>query len=190
VRLEGITLSRLRDGHRRGLVGIRQLRVPQAAQFPAQPDCRAAYAARVSLRARKLSRSAAVDRLETGRDDQQSESGEEDQGMRRMAAAAAVAVIGPLAGASGALAHPHAAEHAHGDAGQLIANGQNHPAFINGESCETFTHLPGYGPAWYGLETAHHGPDAGDPGRGDGCYQIEGRLSPLDPASDRNPGIE
>jgi hypothetical protein len=57
--------------------------------------------------------------------------------------------------AGGALAHPHAAEHAHG-----------------------------------GLETAHHGPDAGDPGRGDGCYQIEGRLSPLDPASDRNPGIE
>ena len=109
--------------------------------------------------------------------------------MRRMAAAAAVAVIGPLAGASGALAHPHAAEHAHGDAGQLIANGQNHPAFINGESCETFTHLPGYGPAWYGLETAHHGPDAGDPGRGDGCYQIEGRLSPLDPASDRAAGV-
>jgi hypothetical protein len=94
----------------------------------------------------------------------------------------------PFGTASGALAHPHAAEHAHGDTGQVIANGQNHPAFINGESCETFTHLPGYGPAWYGLETAHHGPDAGDPGRGDGCYQIEGRLSPLDPASDRNPG--
>jgi hypothetical protein len=110
--------------------------------------------------------------------------------MGRKAAVAALAAITPFAAASGALAHPHAAEHAHGDTGQVIANGQNHPAFINGESCETFTHLPGYGPAWYGLETAHHGPDAGDPGRGDGCYQIEGRLSPLDPASDRNPGIE
>jgi hypothetical protein len=63
--------------------------------------------------------------------------------MRRMAAAAAIAVFAPLAAASGALAHSHAAEHAHGDAGQVIANGQNHPAFINGESCETFTYLPG-----------------------------------------------
>jgi hypothetical protein len=67
--------------------------------------------------------------------------------MGRMAAAVAIAAIAPLAGASGALAHPHAAEHSHGDAGQVIANGQNHPAFINGESCETFTHLPGYGSA-------------------------------------------
>lgn len=110
--------------------------------------------------------------------------------MRRKAAIAVGAAFTFFGAAGGALAHPHGAEHAHGDAGQVIANGQNHPAFINGESCETFAHLPGYGPAWYGLETAHHGADAGDPGRGDGCYQIEGRLSPLDPASDRNPGIE
>lgn len=110
--------------------------------------------------------------------------------MKRKAAITVGAVIAFFGAPSGAVAHPHAAEHAHGDTGQVIANGQNHPAFINGESCETFAHLPGYGPAWYGLETAHHGPDAGDPGRGDGCYQIEGRLSPLDPASDRNPGIE
>ena len=110
--------------------------------------------------------------------------------MRRKAALAAGAAAAFLGAASGALAHPHKAEHAHGDTGQVIANGQNHPTFINGESCETFAHLDGYGPAWYGLETAHHGPDAGDPGRGEGCYQIEGRLSPRDPASDRNPGIE
>jgi uncharacterized membrane protein len=109
--------------------------------------------------------------------------------MKRIATTFAVATIAPLAAASIAFGHPHAAEHAHDDQGQVIANGQNHPAFINGESCDTFTHLPGFGPAWYGLETAHHGPDAGTPGKGDGCYQIESRLSPLDPASDRNPGL-
>jgi hypothetical protein len=106
--------------------------------------------------------------------------------MRRMAAVAAVA---PLAGASGAFAHPHAAEHAHGDAGQVIANGQNHPRLSTASRARRSRTCP-YGPAWYGLEKAHHGPDAGDPGRGDGCYQIEGRLSPFVPASDRNPGIE
>jgi hypothetical protein len=36
-----------------------------------------------------------------------------------------------------------------------------------------------------------HGIRRGRPrGTGPPCYQIEGRLSPLDPASDRNPGIE
>ena len=109
--------------------------------------------------------------------------------MRRVALVAALGACASLAAANVAFAHPHAAERAHKGLGQLIANGQNHPAFFMGESCESFTHLPGYGPAWYGLETAHHGPDAGTPGKGDGCYLIEGRLSPLDPASDRNPGI-
>jgi hypothetical protein len=101
------------------------------------------------------------------------------------AALLAAAAIGPAA----AFGHAHAAEHAHGGIGQLLANGQNHPAFVNGESCVTNTLLAGYGPAWYGLETAHHGADAGTPGKGDGCYMIEGRLSPLNPLSDRNPGI-
>ncbi len=111
--------------------------------------------------------------------------------MRKIGITFAVAAATTLATASGAFAHLHAAENAHQGAGQVLANGQNHPAFVNGESCDSFTHLAGYGPAWYGLETAHHGPDAGDePGKGrDGCYQIEGRLSPLDPRSDRNPGI-
>jgi hypothetical protein len=109
--------------------------------------------------------------------------------MKRFMTVVVVAAVTPLAAAGIALAHPHAAEHAHQGDGQVIANGQNHPAFISGESCDTNAHLPGYGPAWYGLETAHHGPDAGEPGKGDGCYAIEGGLSPLDPASDRNPGI-
>ena len=109
--------------------------------------------------------------------------------MKRIATVVASSAAVSLFAAGVATAHPHAAANAHGGTGQVIANGQNHPAFVNGESCESFTHLPGYGPAWFGLETAHHGPDAGTPGKGDGCYQIEGRLSPLDPASDRNPGL-
>jgi hypothetical protein len=109
--------------------------------------------------------------------------------MRRFVGATALAAIALLIPGTAAVAHPHAAEHAHNGDGQVIANGQNHPAFISGESCDSNTHLPGFGPAWYGLETAHHGSDAGTPGKGDGCYQIEGGLSPLDPASDRNPGI-
>jgi hypothetical protein len=55
---------------------------------------------------------------------------------------------------------------------QVIANGQNHAPFVNGESC-------GGDPAAYGLETAHHGPDAGTPGkRGDECYQTTGGVPP------------
>jgi hypothetical protein len=54
---------------------------------------------------------------------------------------------------------------------QVIANGQNHGPFANGVAC-------GGDPAAYGLETAHHGPDAGTPGRGDGCYQTTGGVPP------------
>lgn len=81
-----------------------------------------------------------------------------------------------LIGAAPAAAHPHVI----GSNGQVIANGQNHPAFINGLSCVSYGPagtIP-IGPAWYGLESAHHGPDAGDPGRGDGCYQTTGSVPP------------
>lgn len=65
-------------------------------------------------------------------------------------------------------AHPHTIKHN----GQVIANGQNHAPFVNGVSC-------GGDPAAYGLETAHHGPDAGTPGRADdGCYQTTGSVPP------------
>jgi hypothetical protein len=64
-------------------------------------------------------------------------------------------------------AHPHVIT----TNGQVIANGQNHAPFVNGVSC-------GGDPAAYGLETAHHGPDAGTPGRGDGCYQTTGAVPP------------
>lgn len=104
--------------------------------------------------------------------------------------AALVAALGLLAVSTAAVsAHPHAI----GGNGQVIANGQNHYAFVaQGDgtflSCDTFTALPGLGPAWYGLETAHHGPDSGDAGRGDGCYLAD--ASPLSEADDVNPAID
>jgi hypothetical protein len=84
--------------------------------------------------------------------------------------------------------------HVIGKNGQVIANGQNHPAFVfdaatgTWVSCVTNTLLPGYGPAWYGLETAHHGPDSGDAGKGDGCYAAD--ASPVTEADDVNPAID
>lgn len=83
-----------------------------------------------------------------------------------------------------ALAHPHVVS----TSGQTLANGQNHAPFVNGVSC-------GGDPAAYGLETAHHGPDAGVPGKADpvdgsrqeeraACYQTTGSVAPgLDVAS-------
>lgn len=79
------------------------------------------------------------------------------------AALVAAALIGPTA----ALAHPHVVS----TSGQVLANGQNHGPFVNGISC-------GGDPAAYGLETAHHGPDAGTPGNADRCYQTTGSVPP------------
>lgn len=81
-----------------------------------------------------------------------------------------------LAGPAGVEAHPHTVL----PSGQVIANGQNHPAFINGLAC--LSNGPAgtapIGRAWFGLETAHHGPDAGDPGAADRCYQTTGSVPP------------
>ena len=106
---------------------------------------------------------------------------------RTLAGVAGAALL--LVGASAASAHSHAI----GSNGQVIANGQNHYGFVLQEdgtylSCDTFTALPGLGPAWYGLETAHHGPDSADSGRGDGCYAAD--ASPLSEADDVNPAID
>jgi hypothetical protein len=99
-----------------------------------------------------------------------------------------------LAGAVPVAAHEHSAENGQAGAGQVLANGQNHPRFMpNGDgtfsSCESYGPVPGssIGHAWYGLETAHHGPDSGDPGRGDGCYMADG--SPGLGQDDQNPAI-
>ena len=89
--------------------------------------------------------------------------------MRRIILMATVALIMTamlaVLGAGTVAAHPHVATNA--EHTQVIANGQNHPAFTYdaatnlSTSCDTSA-TPG-DPAFYGLETAHHGPDAGDP---------------------------
>ena len=108
--------------------------------------------------------------------------------MRRILTLAAIGLVAAVPTAL--TAHTHSVEKNN----QVLANGQNHPAFMvvggNFTSCDDFTHLPGYGPAWYGLETAHHGPDADGPGKGDGCYVIEDGYSPTNPLSDENPAIK
>ena len=110
------------------------------------------------------------------------------QPLRRivMLAATASLAIGGLAGPAGA--HPHVASPS--SHVQVLANGQNHPGFQpvdeNGlrQSCAGTLETPNSGPAGYGLETAHHGPDAGAPGKGDGCYATVGNPSDSNPAID------
>ena len=116
--------------------------------------------------------------------------------MRRIILLATVALLMTamlaVLGAGTAAAHPHVA--LNDDHTQVIANDQNHPGFfidpLTGliTSCEGMLENPASpsGPAFYGLETAHHGPDAGDPGKDEGCYAAEGTLPPPPPA---NPAI-
>jgi hypothetical protein len=99
-----------------------------------------------------------------------------------------------LATALPVAAHDHYSANGQAGAGQVLANGQNHPRFLpNGDgtfsSCVANGPVPGdsIGPAWYGLETAHHGPDSGDPGKAEGCYMADG--SPAAGQDDQNPAI-
>lgn len=98
--------------------------------------------------------------------------------MSRMIRSCATLAVAVLVAPVAALAHPHTVS----TSGQTIANGQNHGPFVNGVSC-------GGDPAAYGLETAHHGPDAGVPGKADpvdgsrkekraACYQTTGGVAP------------
>ena len=86
-----------------------------------------------------------------------------------------------LAASADAAAHPHVVSVAHQGSGQVIANAQNHGPFVGGVSC-------GGDPAAYGLESAHHGPDAGTPGKADGCYMTTGGVPPGSDVS--NPVIQ
>ena len=120
-----------------------------------------------------------------------------NQTMRRLGRAiVATAAVGALfiGTALPVAAHKHFADHGQAGAGQVIAHGQNHPRFLpNGDgtytSCESYGPIAGssIGPAWYGLESAHHGPDSGNPGKGDGCYQADG--NPALGQDDQNPAI-
>jgi hypothetical protein len=87
-----------------------------------------------------------------------------------------------LLGAGTAAAHPHEVSTPSHD--QVIANGQNHPGYVTDSeagvitSCEGVNEPADSGPAGYGTETAHHGPDAGTSGKGDGCYAVEDDAPP------------
>lgn len=104
------------------------------------------------------------------------------------------ATLGALSLLAASAVAVSAHSHVIGKNGQVIANGQNHPAFVfdaeTGKyvSCDTYTLLPGFGPAWYGVETAHHGPDSLNPGKGDGCYAADS--SPAGEGDDVNPAID
>lgn len=122
--------------------------------------------------------------------------------VRRVLLAGSLASALSAAAVVPALAHDHYAENAHQGAGQVLANSGNHPKFA-ASGGGTYTSCESNGPftgdtisnAWYGLETAHHGPDSGDPGKNDGfdaagvpirCYTADGNPATSD---DQNPGI-
>ena len=100
--------------------------------------------------------------------------------MRRLRLTLCVVTLGLAIGsASTALAHPHVAANSSHE--QQLANGQNHAPFsADGTTC-------GGDPAAYGLESAHHGPDSGTPGKADGCYQVDSMPPGTD---DQNPAID
>jgi len=98
---------------------------------------------------------------------------------RRLTRSATVLLVvaGMSLAAAPAWAHPHQIDtNQNGviDEGDVqLANGQNHGPFVAGKSCDG-------DPAAYGLETAHHGPDSGERGNADGCYQSDDTVGPPD----------
>jgi hypothetical protein len=108
--------------------------------------------------------------------------------MAKLTRAAALAVLAVMTLAMPVAGHPHIVSNPSHD--QVLADGQNHPGFqpVDADglrlSCEGVLEPANAGPAGYGLETAHHGPDAGKRGKADGCYATVG-----DP-QDENPAID
>jgi hypothetical protein len=102
-----------------------------------------------------------------------------------------------LASAGPALGHVHSIVQDNPNAakpGVQTANGQNHPGFVDVgggliASCAGVAEPANSGPSWYGMETAHHGPEVGDPGRGDGCYVNVDDAAPGLRPPDSNPAI-
>jgi hypothetical protein len=87
-----------------------------------------------------------------------------------------------LAVPAGAAAHVHVVTG--GNHAQQLANGQNHAPFVFANGL--FSSCGQVDPAGYGLETAHHGPDQGTPGKADGCFALT-----TPPAqTDNNPAID
>jgi hypothetical protein len=107
---------------------------------------------------------------------------------RQITTAAVMSGLVWIAAVDSAAAHPHVVSTSSHP--QLLANGQNHPGFqpvdADGlrQSCAGVLEPLDSGPAGYGLETAHHGPDAGTPGKSDGCYAVVGNPTDQNPAID------
>lgn len=95
----------------------------------------------------------------------------------------AVAVIGSFLFSTAAVGHDHYVITGNGDR-IVLAGGNGTHAGPGADNS-----ICGGEPAWYGLEVAHHGPDASGEGISDGCYMVEGGLHPGDPDADRNPAI-
>jgi hypothetical protein len=102
-----------------------------------------------------------------------------------------------LCAASPVLGHVHSVVQDNPNAarpGVQTANGQNHPGFVSTvdgliASCAGVNEPANSGPSWYGMETAHHGPEIGSPGRGDGCYVNVDDAAPGLRPPDTNPAI-
>jgi hypothetical protein len=101
---------------------------------------------------------------------------------------ASVAVAASLLISSAAAAHDHSVTTGNGRK-VILANGfGSHVAPTLDENGRYQICGPkGFDPAWYGLEVAHHGPDASGSGPTDGCYMIEGGVDPR--THDGNPAI-
>ena len=96
----------------------------------------------------------------------------------------AVVVAAALAAAGPANAHVHRVNNP--SHSQQLASGQDHAPFVFDASSGRYESCGEVDPAGYGLETAHHGPDQGTPGKGDGCYA----LSTPPAQTDNNPAID
>lgn len=103
---------------------------------------------------------------------------------RRLAAVSALTAAVLTTGVAAAQAHVHAV--ANPDHTQPLADGQNHAPFVFNAATGMYESCGVVGPAGYGLETAHHGPDEGTPGSADGCFA----LTTAPAVTDNNPAID
>ncbi|HEU5084510.1 MAG TPA: hypothetical protein VFU14_14295 [Acidimicrobiales bacterium] len=119
---------------------------------------------------------------------------EKSNGIRALAAGAVVAAAVLTAAAPVAAHEVHHVKTGPSDSGHKVylANDRNHGAVVVVNGLATFCVDVGepinsghtLSGAMYGIETAHHGPDAGAPGASDGCYATDA------PPTDHNPAID
>ena len=111
--------------------------------------------------------------------------------LRRVISVALIVAALSIVSVAVVSAHPHVVTQGNGNQ-TTLANGHDHPGFVFNagtnqfESCEGVSEPADTGPAGYGLETAHHGPDQGTPGKADGCFALD--TAPA--VTDNNPAID